>query len=711
MPGSMGLVATPYGLVGYSRDPKTEECRYFRIEDWRTPSVVRAPLFNCRHGPATGQGGAQFDIKVEGYDAGRDLLFTCTMAHPGQPIFQARQAANGRVRWNVTSADVGDPVTTLPVGAEGNRVHWACSGAAFDLERQEAVVPFNGNQNIIAAVSLRTGKVLWNTSVIHALRPIRTTVPVPEKGFTIEFQPVSATLTPDGIVVTGQATSSQGQEAAVVWLDRGGRIMGGQLAQDPSQAGTKAAERTATKASRIPSGSEWATAHGAVSSLFLGSDLVTIDPRFPASQRQPLEVLDSLNAFGFVPAPKQGEQTLLLPLRHTVVAIDRRAPSSGVQWREKDWEISDTILVPPHEGFVLAGQKRGSENLSMLFRVDFSTGTTIQRIPLPLQPTFVVADYANLCAASHPGASELDEQRRRICEGQGFRYERWFAHLLPLPRNEGLLVWDNQGNGAFLSRADPKLLPRLELTQPYPARGEEVRIRPAAAPGLTVDHFLVHWGDGSAVASIEPGDVATKRFEADGDYVLRVTAVFADNRTGTDEAIVHVGGTPPTRLTLMETAFSPQFQEVTFFVFGLLVTLSGALFALLSGKKRRSRLGRYLRELGAIRKRGAGDPAGAVRALTAFRRRILGDLSAGRIPDSQFSVLDLRMARLLHALVPTVLAPIGDRISPHFARVLAAALEDGLIHEIESRTVLSALKAERRLTATERARLADIVAR
>jgi hypothetical protein len=671
------LLETPDGLVGLASNRSSPgECSLVALRGARFDDVARAPLADCHFGI------------LQAYDAGNDALLVCSEEAPAGPVFQSRDRATGELRWAIRpDPDLGD------AGAGT----WACFGAAVDGPRGEAGVAFvkfdlgRPADHRIARINLASGRLVWVTvvpSYAFQVGAVVNVAGVRDPGAArAMFLPLGVTLTDTGTVVTGLQRCETGcvelatgvnfqfVHGAAAWIRDDGTVMGGMAAlMEP-----RALNEDQGLQGRSRSISNAATAKGAVAAFTIGNRVLRVNPteQQPIADQPMASVESSLDYTGLT-TPHWWQDVLVVPLSHSITAFDAATLAPRWSWTEgPEWDVSEHLIAPPGDLYVLEARaaEHGKAD-SRLVRLDLASGEVRQSLPLPVSGEFL--------------------------DG------RWVAEFLPL-RDGRVAVADASGDLLLLGPALPGLAPAVRVSNTYPAPDETVRLTAASGPGAAAERFAISWGEGP-IEDLAPGAAALHRYTGADVRTLRVTAFYPGGRTGTAEVVMRVGGTAPQELNLLQAAFAPDNQNLTFGALGLAATGIGVSLAGLSRKRRKTRLGQELRRLEEIRELGGRDALAAVRALEEFRGRVLREVAEGLLDDAQFSVLELRVSRLLQALRLRVLGPFAGRVSEEYGNTLEAALEDGRITPDEAAELRRSLAKERGLTATDRARLTELIA-
>lgn len=443
---------------------------------------------------------------------------------------------------------------------------------------------------------------------------------------------------------------------ALAWLDLEGRAVGART------YGTPPPERAGGDlVSTRPVG---LSAQGAAA---FDQELVIIDP----VNRQP-EVVELPAPAGF-PRPVWSREALVVATATGAVVYPAGDLTRPMIWAGYEGSsVEQLILSPPGDAYALVSRPTREGYARDLLRIDLASARTIDRLPLALgEPT-------------GGGAPRI------------------------LPLGEGrLLAFTHTGHAALLAPSAPEMRPLVEVDNLYPAAGEDLQL--VAQVDREIRELVVAWGDG-VLDTASPGAPATHAYDAPGRRVVRVVAVYPDNRTGTAQTILFVGGTPPQELNAMQRAFAPENQEITFFLLGIAATAVGGGIAFARRTKRKSRLHADLVELDRLREVGRLDPFDAVRRLALFRGRIKGDLANGALDDAQYAALSSEAMRLLGTLRLRLIGGLEGRPSPSFQHMLETALEDGQVSAEEQRALVAALGREPALTEGDRARLGSLIA-
>lgn len=664
---SLPLAETPHGLRALAQ--RGAECVLLSFDP--DGDVAERVLDACSRGTLTA------------YDRENDRLIVCSRGAPTHPILQARDSATGDLAWAVRPSDLGLTAN--------EPVDWGCRGTAIDAAAGSAFVGMWGasassTATRVLRVSLSTGFVEWDRPIGAAHfygggQNLRAGgVELSAVGF---LTPFGITLTETGIVLSARAECACGKgdpdtvrttaQGAVAWLDADdGDLIGARLAEED----TSAIDGTGLPQRRFHQW--WATAQGPLAAFTLGERVLVVNP----SEREPVReaawqgVETGRGFIGILPSSWWGD-VIVSPLKSSVTGIEATTLAPRWSWTPGDaWIVSALLVVPPSDVWVLvASIENGAdaETTAVVHRLDLATGSVLQRMPLP-------------------GMVQMTGGTGR-------------APFHPLSDGRVLVVSLN-GRMSTLGPASAEDRPRVEVSNSYPEPGTAVTIAVESPDPL--GQYIVTWGDGA----IEEGGTAwTHRYADDGTRTARVTAVLPDGRTATAETLLRVGATPPPELNALQRAVAPENQDLTFGVLGLAATALAGGLAVLARRRRHGRLHEELRALEAIRERGRQDPESAVRALGAFRERVLADLGARRLDDAQFQTLETRANVVFAALRTRLLGPLAGRLGADFRHALDVVLHDGRVDADELASLRAAIEEQSQLSPEERARIVALLAR
>ena len=691
---SPGLVETPRGHVGLARDAASGECVLVIVRELGRSAPVRAPVPSCLWG------------WLQAYDARNDALLICSRSHAGGPVLQS-VSWEGRVRWAVAPAQLG----VQPLDAA---LAWGCAGVALDEANARVVAAFHESRqgfdyprHRVAAIAVDTGEVLW-WAQIPVTAAVRGDVALPLlDGSGANFLPLATTLTTSGIVVSGLQFNPaplnpdrsrpdaeyKAAQFAVGWLANDGSVRGMKFSQlDPRDATSGAA------ATGRPSdgGSFWAASQGLVAAVALGDKLLVINPDLT----EPLGAATLASVDGLQrgllgwSAPSWDGERIVVPVSKGIGVYSARASEPALEWpwavEEPSAVVDDVALTNRGNVLVLTtGDLREAPepdiyrayNLTgeatTLVRLDGGTGAVLQRVPVRSTLNYIAhADVANL---TQP------------------------PQLVPVGTS-ALAVVDSLGHVALLAPAPEAQKPRLALSDAYPAPGALVTLEATPPAGASAERTLVRWGDGTW-EDLLGAPALQHAYPTPERYEVLVTQVYADGRTGTATAIVDVGGTP---LTPLQRAFSPERQEITFFILGLAITGVGATAGLLRLRRSRRAFERACRALEELARAGPAAFEEGIPAQVGAARRLAAD---SRITPLQLSFVERRAAELTASVRKSHLRHDFAFLPTSLVLLLEEMLADGRITTWEQRHFLDAVDREPTLDAQQKQEVRALVRR
>ncbi|HLE96869.1 MAG TPA: hypothetical protein VI997_05810 [Candidatus Thermoplasmatota archaeon] len=273
----------------------------------------------------------------------------------------------------------------------------------------------------------------------------------------------------------------------------------------------------------------------------------------------------------------------------------------------------------------------------------------------------------------------------------------------------GLVVAaSSDGEVRLLGRTAASLRVALGDVATYPGPGEEVVVGLAAsAPGRfgPPTRFRADWGDGR-VDDWRPDPVLRHAYNATGDRTARFSVANDAGQTASEVVVFHVGAPRP---NLVSQAFSPERQNVTFFLIGLAVTVAGAGIGVARLARRRALLRREIAAVDAIPSRMRGSAVVLDTAIAERRSHAYALLAARRLDESQYQVLE----RHIDAVARSARLGVVDerlRFLPHgMVLDLHDMLGDGRVTSVEYRHFVELLERDADLTAEQRERVRAIV--
>jgi hypothetical protein len=274
--------------------------------------------------------------------------------------------------------------------------------------------------------------------------------------------------------------------------------------------------------------------------------------------------------------------------------------------------------------------------------------------------------------------------------------------------NGTLLVYDGSGHAATLRATPTAAVPTLGAESEYPATSSPAVVtvdQPSASPNGT--RLLLAWGDGR-LEDVEPGRLS-HTYAGGGDVLVRLTAVYPDNRTATIAMALHVGSSPPPPRSWIDIALAPENQNYTFTTIGITITLVGAILGAVGVHRGRHRLDRHMRALDRLHAAGRRDPFASIHDLHEFREARREDLRKGDLDDGQYTVLESAADRTLQLLRQRILGAFVGRVSDVFTHQLDVALADGALDDEEAQGLLASVDGQTSLDVDERRRLSAMV--
>lgn len=532
-----------------------------------------------------------------------------------------------------------------------------CLGAAYDatngrLYLPQTVVAADGPRARLDALDAATGEVVF---VAHP-SPVAGTRANVDLGFGVPQYGRGVTVTETGVLLTGYADPSRAaayEDMFVAWFDMDGVPRGIERASLGEAPGSNG------RFSRA--GTQWPAARGALAALGLGDEVVVLQPQTGSVVlRAPLTAVEPTTQGVFWRSAVWGDRAIILQLPHSLRAFEPATLSPSWTWTESlDHVVHDVLRVSGGRILVLAS----SGNDTLLVDLDEATGLVLGRMSLPLP---------------------LEDGARAI--------------LAPAA-GEALHVLGDDGTLLRLGRADDAARPSVTVSNAFPAPGERVHLTATSTAGEDAV-LVVDWGD-ARPQPLGP-DGASRVLSARGVRDVTVRAAFPDGTTASTVLTLDVGGTPPPKLTALQTAFAPENQDLTFGILGIALTLLGAIVTVGRTRARIARLERELDAMEEIRILSGRDPREAVRALRDYRAALPREMARRRIDESHYHVLEARSARLLRVLRARLFAPYLDRLSDGYRRLLEAAFEDATLGPAEWALLNEGLATEAGLTDGER---------
>lgn len=281
---------------------------------------------------------------------------------------------------------------------------------------------------------------------------------------------------------------------------------------------------------------------------------------------------------------------------------------------------------------------------------------------------------------------------------------QWPLHPLPLPGNGAIAVAEDR-----LAIAGPdgivQVLARLPFsldltghpTGTYPAVGEAVTVRLQStgglAPALT---YMADWGDGT-VTPWQESPAFTHEYGAAVDRVAIFTARNGANQTSTARVPLLVGQKDPAK-NIFNAPLSPEYQNTTFFLLGILGSLLIALLGVHNAGRKRRRLARELRDLEAVYRENEADPFGC-EAILAERRAHARTLFLKRkLEEAHASFLMARVDELRQSLRMAEVEQRLDFLPFGMVKGMREMLRDSRVTDWERSQFLTALERDASLS-------------
>jgi hypothetical protein len=666
------FAAMPDGrLVSAVGDPLGEGGCALSFADQRLTTQQRVPIPAC-------DGAAGSSIILS---AGNDAVLLCRRTVPvSTPVLLAVDP-QGETIWAKTPQDL------VPLSVQGT-VTWSCNGGALRDGRLVATFTMDGagagsgypGDHAIIAFDAATGDVVWDTEVQttdNVAMVVGSDVSLHPSGGPdyAGFAPLTVTALDRGYIVTGIV----GGTCALVLLHPDG-IQEEILYASETPFGRPPVPSEGLVLDRaidqLPPASctGWAAPAGPFAITAFGPEVVRLDPLAPS----PLDRTTPELTFPFLPhaalGPAQSGGDLVVPVQNGVVILDRETLQVRGWHRlsPQPWYSMWDFATTPSGNVWVVGADAEDGTFADLVT---PTGRLVQRLPLGLDL---------------PGQT-------------GFRHS--VMRLVPL--DDGFVVVDADGYAVRFGQGEDSLMPKATLEDAYPAVDASfgLGVRPVAEAVAT----QVFWGDGGS-STLMPGERLTWRYGEAGEKTVRVTSIFADNRTATTTVAVHVGQDPPERLSFIQRAFAPENSEMTWGVIGLILALFSGIGAFAAWAWRRRGMSSDLRELDRIRASAVAQPLDALGDLRRYRRELRRRAAKGNLDGAAFASLAQEADTLARALQHRLLVHFEGRLGPRLRAIVDTALADGILASSELDAIGAALDGEARLTPGERRDLGRLLA-
>ncbi len=242
----------------------------------------------------------------------------------------------------------------------------------------------------------------------------------------------------------------------------------------------------------------------------------------------------------------------------------------------------------------------------------------------------------------------------------------------------------------------------------YPAVDETIRVDLGGSAGTALGaptRFRADWGDG-LVTDWQQSPVFEHAYTRDGPVTARFTVGNDANQTRTTAVTYRVGETAP---NFLSTAFSPENQELTFFVLGLAFTGAIALWGFIRIRRRLGLLQRELLTVNTAYQESKGRIAECERILGERRAHAHVLLTEGKLDESKFALLEKRIDELQRQARTGLIDERLDYLPRGLARHLERMLVDGTISQWEQEAFEALLERDRFLTGEQKRQVREVV--
>lgn len=267
-----------------------------------------------------------------------------------------------------------------------------------------------------------------------------------------------------------------------------------------------------------------------------------------------------------------------------------------------------------------------------------------------------------------------------------------------------------------LGRTELSIRPVADVTDRWPAPGETVTVdlsgtAPGAAGGPL--EYRADWGDDVDTAW-QDDPVFDHAYAESGTQVARFTVRATDAEGNASQQSVQVvtfdvGGTPPAAEGVLQSAFSAENEERTFFLLGLAVTGAVGALGYTRVLRRRRRLEEMLASVDRTYDRKKDDPARCEEALEERRLRAHGLLTEGKLDEGHFAVLERRIDRYARKVRLSVVDERFAFLPFGMVQTLRRMLADGHINAWERTHFLEALDGDEVLTDGQKEQVRDLI--
>lgn len=265
--------------------------------------------------------------------------------------------------------------------------------------------------------------------------------------------------------------------------------------------------------------------------------------------------------------------------------------------------------------------------------------------------------------------------------------------------------------------------PVLEVATSFPPVNASVLLDASASrPGLDpIVAYRANWGDGPEPiwTPWQESPVLEHTYGTAGPHEVWVQVRSASGQTNRASLTLRVGEIDPAtivfaaytapELSFLQTAFSRENQDVTFFILGLAVTLAGAVLAALRLSRRHSRLRRELKYLEGIERRHVRTPIQCEQILVQRRNDYPRLVVEQFFDSSQISILEKHIDNSVRRLRVGAFEARLDYLPYRLVRILHSMLQDAQVKRHELEGFVNALRKERGLTPAQKNEVRSLV--
>ncbi|MHB8633436.1 MAG: outer membrane protein assembly factor BamB family protein [Thermoplasmatota archaeon] len=275
-----------------------------------------------------------------------------------------------------------------------------------------------------------------------------------------------------------------------------------------------------------------------------------------------------------------------------------------------------------------------------------------------------------------------------------WRYDMGTIAVVPrLALSGGLVLVAGPGRNVTVLGESPASLrvdAHVGSLAPLPGQSFGADLTSQAGAFGAATRFAADWGDGQRTAW-QPSPHFDHTYPKRGAVTARFLAENDGHQSASVPVRLDVGGP---RLTWLQTIFAPEYQNWTFFVLGLTVTVVVGVVGFL---RLRSRLKVMQRELVLIERAylaNAGRPVRAEAALRDRREHVEELLHNGKLEESKVVLLERRIEELTAQARMSALDRRFHFLPYGMVLRLQGMLKDGAVNEWEHDHFLKALEAE-----------------